>query len=99
MPRLGWIALGRGISRLRRGGGRVRTGRRRRSQYHADLIDPQTLNLYSYVRNNPLGYNDPDGQSSWAHDYLFFRLCLQFGRSDAAGDLSTAKQPIARYGT
>jgi RHS repeat-associated protein len=28
---------------------------------YADLTDPQTLNLYSYVRNNPLGRIDPDG--------------------------------------
>lgn len=28
---------------------------------YADLTDPQTLNLYSYVRNNPLGKVDPDG--------------------------------------
>lgn len=28
---------------------------------YADLSDPQTLNLYSYVRNNPLAITDPDG--------------------------------------
>ena len=28
---------------------------------YADLADPQTLNLYSYVRNNPLSRADPDG--------------------------------------
>lgn len=28
---------------------------------YADLTDPQTLNLYSYVRNNPLIKADPDG--------------------------------------
>jgi len=28
---------------------------------YADLTDPQTLNLYSYVRNNPLSKADPDG--------------------------------------
>ena len=27
-----------------------------------ELADPQLLNLYSYVRNNPLGYVDPDGR-------------------------------------
>lgn len=28
---------------------------------YADLKDPQTLNLYAYVRNNPLSHDDPDG--------------------------------------
>jgi len=28
---------------------------------YADISDPQTLNKYSYVRNNPLRYTDPDG--------------------------------------
>lgn len=28
---------------------------------YADLSDPQTLNLYSYVRNNPLAHVDADG--------------------------------------
>lgn len=28
---------------------------------YADLTDPQKLNLYSYVRNNPLSKVDPDG--------------------------------------
>jgi RHS repeat-associated protein len=26
------------------------------------MIDPQQWNMYSYVRNNPLGYVDPDGR-------------------------------------
>ncbi len=28
---------------------------------YADFSDPQTLNLYAYVRNNPLNRTDPDG--------------------------------------
>jgi len=28
---------------------------------YADIADPQTLNNYAYVRNNPLRYVDPDG--------------------------------------
>ncbi len=31
---------------------------------YADLTDPQTLNLYGYVRNNPLRRADPDGHCS-----------------------------------
>ena len=26
-----------------------------------DITDPQTLNKYAYVRNNPIGYVDPSG--------------------------------------
>jgi RHS repeat-associated protein len=32
---------------------------------YADLTDPQTLNLYSYVRNNPLSRADADGHCFW----------------------------------
>jgi RHS repeat-associated protein len=32
---------------------------------YADISDPQTLNKYAYVRNNPLRYTDPDGHCLW----------------------------------
>ena len=32
---------------------------------YADFSDPQTLNLYTYSRNNPLRYVDSDGHSFW----------------------------------
>jgi len=32
---------------------------------YANLDDPQTLNLYGYVRNNPLSKADPDGHCPW----------------------------------
>jgi RHS repeat-associated protein len=32
---------------------------------YADLDDPQSLNLYAYVRNNPLDRTDPDGHCPW----------------------------------
>jgi RHS repeat-associated protein len=32
---------------------------------YADLSDPQSLNLYSYVRNNPLNRLDPNGHCFW----------------------------------
>jgi hypothetical protein len=31
---------------------------------HAKLTDPQTLNLYGYVRNNPIRYSDLDGHKN-----------------------------------
>ncbi len=35
---------------------------------YAGLADPQTLNLYSYVRNNPLAAADPDGHGKCEKD-------------------------------
>ena len=32
---------------------------------YAKLDDPQTLNLYGYVRNNPLSATDPSGHDGW----------------------------------
>jgi RHS repeat-associated protein len=32
---------------------------------YAKLDDPQSLNLYAYVRNNPLVSIDPDGHFDW----------------------------------
>jgi RHS repeat-associated protein len=32
---------------------------------YAKLDNPQTLNLYAYMRNNPLGGTDPDGHCDW----------------------------------
>ena len=43
---------------------------------YADLTNPQTLNLYSYVKNNPLSLTDPDG-----HCWSGFQLACMFGQS------------------
>ncbi|WP_342439414.1 RHS repeat-associated core domain-containing protein [Paenibacillus sp. FSL L8-0436] len=33
--------------------------------YEGDINDPQTLNLYTYVENNPLRYTDPSGNRAY----------------------------------
>ncbi|MHA6530788.1 polymorphic toxin-type HINT domain-containing protein [Paenibacillus sp. BAC0078] len=33
--------------------------------YEGQINDPQTLNLYTYVQNNPLRYTDPSGNKAW----------------------------------
>jgi RHS repeat-associated protein len=45
---------------------------------YADITDPQTLNKYAYVRNNPLRYTDPDG-------HCLEDLCAVEGTVVAAG--------------
>ena len=37
---------------------------------YADIFDPQTLNKYGYVRNNPLRYTDPDGHAFGIDDLV-----------------------------
>jgi len=36
---------------------------------YGKLIDPQSLNLYSYVENNPLRSPDPDGHVGINHEF------------------------------
>jgi RHS repeat-associated protein len=35
---------------------------------YASYTNPQSLNLYGYMRNNPLGGTDPDGHCCWEFD-------------------------------
>jgi RHS repeat-associated protein len=43
---------------------------------YADFTNPQTLNLYSYVKNNPLSLTDPDG-----HCWSGFQWACNVGQS------------------
>ena len=49
---------------------------------YADLSDPQTLNKYTYVRNNPLQYTDPNGHCVWD-------LCIGEGAAVYAAGAAT----------
>jgi RHS repeat-associated protein len=57
--------------------------------WEENLIDPQRWNRYSYVRNNPLRYVDPDGRMLWG--------LLEFGFTvnDARDAYSTWTNPNA----
>jgi RHS repeat-associated protein len=41
---------------------------------YASFLDPQTLNLYGYVRNNPLARTDPDGHVAGVDDATLILL-------------------------
>jgi len=47
---------------------------------YADLMNPQSLNLYSYVLNNPLSKDDPDGHlaSPW-HFFITYAAGVSTG--------------------
>ena len=55
-----------------------------------DLTDPQTLNLYTYARNNPIDFTDPSGTTAgmpYAFAGMgFFGFCsAQYSYSDCGG--------------
>lgn len=58
---------------------------------YADFGDPQSLNLYSYGRNNPLAKADPDGHCDWCQMLInglsgngFERVARRLGSAEAA---------------
>ncbi len=54
---------------------------------YADITDPQTLNKYAYVRNNPLRYIDPDGHapSDLIYDGETHTLTLVSNKGEVVG--------------
>ena len=44
-----------------------------------DYFDPQTLNRYSYTRNNPLIFVDPSGNTTWYYDETMGTLGTKWG--------------------
>jgi RHS repeat-associated protein len=41
---------------------------------YADFSDPQTLNVYGYIRNNPLSHADADGHCCDLNDVMDFAV-------------------------
>ncbi|MGA7313783.1 MAG: RHS repeat-associated core domain-containing protein [Silvibacterium sp.] len=75
---------------------------------YAEIADPQTLNLYGYVRNNPLSKIDKDGHCSAPHPgdkqysvgicidlYIQARTIYGVGQGDGRGP--AANDPKATY--
>ena len=57
---------------------------------YADLTDPQTLNLYAYVRNNPLNRVDSDGHGWWSDFKERLRNTTTYGEAVTDRDLPAA---------
>lgn len=67
---------------------------------YADITDPQTLNKYAYVRNNPLRYDDPNGHCFWDACIVEGAAVWVAGAAVAAGAIYYAEktgQAIASY--
>ena len=54
---------------------------------YADMTDPQSLNLYIYVQNNPLSRTDPDGHCCdiWDAVDFFFGASNAYGSDNLGG--------------
>ncbi|MFZ0869009.1 MAG: RHS repeat-associated core domain-containing protein [Candidatus Sulfotelmatobacter sp.] len=60
---------------------------------YADLENPQTLNLYAYVENNPLNATDPDG-----HDCIYIDDDSGFMTGFSRGDCDNSTEEKANSG-
>lgn len=66
--------------------------------WEGDLTDPQTLNKYSYVLNNPLKYVDPTGEKAVTRLVGFAQIgdgFLNLALSAASAAYSTVPNPIS----
>jgi RHS repeat-associated protein len=67
---------------------------------YANLSDPQSLNLYSYTRNNPLSRSDPDGHCDIDGEHhggvwcFFHKLGWTETQHEVANDLRTYYQGL-----
>lgn len=54
--------------------------------YEGELSNPLTLNLYTYVHNNPLRYTDPSGHCILICDAELTKKALEFGEKTGIND-------------
>ncbi|MEK3824258.1 polymorphic toxin-type HINT domain-containing protein [Paenibacillus sp. FSL K6-1558] len=62
--------------------------------YEGELNDPLSLNLYSYVNNNPLKYVDPSGHMAEPYYATELRYLLKEARGKASSQYSLYKSTI-----
>ncbi len=55
-----------------------------------DPMDPQALNRYSYVRNNPIIYTDPTGHAWWNDWWTDLKNDWGWGRDTSAGSTGSS---------
>ena len=64
---------------------------------YAKLDDPQSLNLYAYVLNNPLSLVDPDGHDcSGGYQSACAKEAMQMGGDNTSATSSQASAPMAQ---
>jgi len=61
---------------------------------YAVMSDPQSLNLYSYVRNNPLSHGDPDGHECPTCQKVLSWLGVSYSNSNPANTQTSTRGPL-----
>ena len=57
---------------------------------HAEFSNPQSINLYSYVGNNPLTHNDPTGHCCWENIVDAVNFAVGFANAWDSNNLAGA---------
>jgi hypothetical protein len=65
---------------------------------YANFGNPQSLNLYAYVENNPTTTGDPDGHSD-AGTFCSSECRARYAQYAAEHPVAATFEPIAEFGT